>query len=1500
MHRDTEPVVIFLAFANDLQPGGRYLRDLASEAEQIQKAFRPLEKNRRCQVVVCEKVTLRKIVEVFQTHRNQVAIFHFGGHAGSTELILQDSEGASRPAHAAGLADLLKGQLGLRLVFLNGCASRGHVEGIHAAGVPATLATSQVILDAVATEFATTFYQGLVHGASLKSALHDAQGIVRASRNDMPREAYAEHAGGSEVDAWPWELHFAPAHSPAIENWTLNDALKDPYFGLPELPSLELPEAPFVNLRPFTRDEAPIFFGRGWEIRRLYKALTSEEECPIVLFFGLTGVGKSSLLAAGLVPRLEAHHDVLLIRRTAVGLPTALRDALGSLQGLREGLSQRKGRRRPVLILDQVEEMWSNPLPDGKEIKDLKQILLETFGGLSRPPNARLVLSFRKEWLAEIESMLESIDLPWQKVDLLSLGHEGIDEAIQGPSAIPRFGFEVDNRLPGLIAGDLLRDPDAAIAPTLQILLARMWQEVRLDRKPYFSKKLFTKLRRNGRWLREFFEQQLGSLPEQHRGAEKSGLVLDLLHYHSRSPDTSASRPLEAILVRYRSYGQPIEDLVQACKDCYLLSDSVDSTENRISRLGHDVLAPVVRDAFDRSDRPGQRARRILGNRAQEWADGAAGPTLDEVDLGFVEEGLTGMRSLFPSEERLLEASRIALLHQKKARTRDARVKRILRNGVMVLSVAGFALAFFATMFWRTSDVRRLAAEAKTQINGQLDLSLLLNLEAYARQSSPDTLSSLATALASNPRLKTYLHGHEGFVREAIFHPTRNILASSSSDRQTLIWDFDQKRVIQLPQSARDKPKAGENSRPLSFSSDGRWLAYADEGCVRIWDIEARERVTVRLPCQFEDSRDNSKGWRVRSLAFGPGGLETRAFEAGSGAILAAAWPGRPVLLLATATGARTQTPSMIGAQSVQGLHFDPTGRFLAVGGNGEEEECSAHFREKRGEDQVVEECGCLAVIDVIEGRIAAGPSCIGNDILWDLDWDPRRNRLVTAWREHRVRTWTVQGEQLLLSEESVRHEASVNRARFSSDGRIIATASWDQSVMIWDATKLFSEQKPVVFRGHSAGIGAVAISPDASVLVSGGGDRKLALWNLDPSPRAEKAVSAHRGGVCCLAFSRDGNWLISGGSDGVIGIRDSKDLALVASAHQSGKVDGEVGKVATMSLALGDQEQILASGGSDGWTRFWNWDAQTLERREELDVSPKPGSPGANRVRTIVFNSVSRSFIIGIENGNRYTRNLNSRLDPLRFHEPQILAMDTTSDGSRVFTVGAEPWPPTSKNGKRGLLLWNGKMTGEPTLIPHPTLNPLLLRVSNDDRYIATASGSRALIFDLNRLAAEPVQLQLHSSIIRSLAFAPLDDLLAVGHSDGTIVVWDLQSRTPWAPLRTHSSGVAALAFKPDGSRLASGDNSGTVAVWNLEEALDVFEDAACDMAGRNLSREEWRGFIQRDPLSELRGYRRHCSNLPWKKDSTESAPVRKYPRAPSNPRYYQNAPKSRIRPAG
>ncbi|MEM7530954.1 MAG: CHAT domain-containing protein [Chloroflexota bacterium] len=714
--------VIFLAFSNPPAGSQDYLRDLGEEARQLENALQQAEQDNLCELVVKPYAGLNEIIDVFREYRNRIAIFHYAGHAKNFMLFLEDANTNTSDDTALidgrGLATFLGEQNGLQFVFLNACSTQPQVEELLAANVSAVVATSQSIRDDVATTLATHFYRSLTSGATLKKAFNEAEGVAQAMvGKGSVRDAYFEDDTGqvmTEFYHWPWSLTVKP-DAEQITEWSLPDAANEPLFGLPSLPQHDLPESPFRHLNFFTEEDAKIFFGRGHQIRSLYELVTTPDNAPIILFYGESGVGKSSLLAAGLLPRLQAYTIHYVRRDCDKGMIGTLAQALWMGDSPPDNPDtetiahqwhkvEQQTNQPLIVILDQAEELFTRPNHDQpNELNDLLEILAPLFAKRNQRPQGKLVLSFRKEWLADIEDAMKSHHLPCTKLFLARLSRQGIIDAVEGVARSERlqthYGLSVEAGLAEIIADDLLEDPSSPVAPTLQILLTKMWTHAEMENfaHPCFDINLYQSLKREGLLLRDFLHQQLEKLREWQAEVVDSGLVLDLLAIHTTPQGTVEHHTQEHLLEMYCHRQADIPSLVQKCEDLYLLFNPAQSRRDqpKSSRLSHDALAPLTRAYYEESNRPGQRARRILESRVVEWMDEQGQPIegnpLDEADLALVEAGKYGTRHLTKLEQRLLEASHVAQAQ----RERERKQQRCTRNGLTALVMVAVVITLF-------------------------------------------------------------------------------------------------------------------------------------------------------------------------------------------------------------------------------------------------------------------------------------------------------------------------------------------------------------------------------------------------------------------------------------------------------------------------------------------------------------------------------------------------------------------------------------------------------------------------------------------------------------------------------------------------------------------------------------------------------------------------------------------------------------------------------------
>ncbi len=426
-------------------------------------------------------------------------------------------------------------------------------------------------------------------------------------------------------------------------------ALLDPLEDLPLPDSLPLPRLPYKGLTWFEESDARIFFGREMEIAELYKAKLCSPYTRVVLFYGQSGAGKSSLLHAGLTPRLIRQGWMPEYRRrtrdgTATGIAGQYLEILKNLPP----------EVRPLLILDQLEEMFTHPL-DGKRMEEEQAEFPGLMSSLlNAHPQVRLLLGFREDYLAPVREILK--DVRYLEYRLNVMDRDGLRRAV---AAIPESPLKNefkdlsfapgDENLPARIAEDMCAPEDSRsnAAPLLQFVLRKMWDELEPQGPQVaFSWALYQQHRR--RSATELLQTQLETLRNGRAEALDSGLVLDLLREFVTSDNTAGQQSLDALTQRYRHLtAAEIEELCQALQRSYLLSDTTVGDQSGY-RLTHDALAPAVARLFTESPAPGQRARLILeskfGKGAAAWS--AQEIPFSPVDLDILRQGENGMYTL--------------------------------------------------------------------------------------------------------------------------------------------------------------------------------------------------------------------------------------------------------------------------------------------------------------------------------------------------------------------------------------------------------------------------------------------------------------------------------------------------------------------------------------------------------------------------------------------------------------------------------------------------------------------------------------------------------------------------------------------------------------------------------------------------------------------------------------------------------------------------------------
>ena len=156
-------------------------------------------------------------------------------------------------------------------------------------------------------------------------------------------------------------------------------------------------------------------------------------------------------------------------------------------------------------------------------------------------------------------------------------------------------------------------------------------------------------------------------------------------------------------------------------------------------------------------------------------------------------------------------------------------------------------------------------------------------------------------------------------------------------------------------------------------------------------------------------------------------------------------------------------------------------------------------------------------------------------------------------------------------------HTSRITELVFSSDGTILASASEDRTIRLWDVATSTHKHK---LTGHNSYIYSIAFSPDGTILASGSGNGKIRIWDARTG-QYRVTLEGHQSYINSLAFSLDGKTLVSGSADQTIRLWDASTLQYRVT------LEGHTDSI--NSVAFSPDGTTLASGSNDRTIRLWD-----------------------------------------------------------------------------------------------------------------------------------------------------------------------------------------------------------------------------------------------------------------------------------------------------------------------
>jgi DNA-binding SARP family transcriptional activator/WD40 repeat protein len=1151
---------------------------------------------------------------------------------------------------------------------------------------------------------------------------------------------------------------------------------------------------PFKGLASFDRADADYFCGRERAVADLVARLASKSLVGLV---GPSGIGKSSVLRAGLLPALKRG----VLPGSERWLQVLLRPGKNPLREFArvlDGKGLESGDDRLVLAVDQFEELFTVCTDEAERAAFVHELVTAATDDRRR---TLVVLSVRADFYGSCASYPRFRELlSGAHVLLGPMDRDELARAIEQPAQ--RAGLEIERSLVDALVADVEHEPGGL--PLLSTMLLELWSM------------------RDGDTLRHASYRASGGV----RGAVAR--LAELAYSQLDESDRDVARRLflrlasgsgETLTRRRVSPEELAGDDAVAVRRVldHLIANRLLTSSDGAVEVAHEALLfewPRLRGWLD-DDEQARRLREHLSAAARDWD--ASGRDASELYRGArlssaLDWTSDHERELTQVEREFLAGSRAAAERETEQQRRANRRLRGLLVGaaaLLALALLAGALALLARQHARDAETGAVAQRlgAQALVAKQLDLSLLLARQGVALDDSAVTRENLEAALGQSPAAIKVFHPLAGrLVGVEASRDGRWLLVTNNAQRLAVIdtstyrtrnvIDADEGffandgRIVVLRDSRFSfvDPQTGAVA-PLDLSLDvdaqlfsiGSDLAFGAGALVSgrprnevtVWSLRGRQRVlhrmTVHPGLQVAEVGVSSNRLFVFESSNRTGLSPLQLRSALLGRVTVEVWSLNPWRRLADVS-----LSEALG-HGLAPWAIDRHGRLAAFG----------------------EADGSVTLVDLVSGSYRKLRGRHGGNVI-GLGFSPNATTVVSTGDDDKVLVWDVKSGS--LRETLAGHSGRVFGPAFSPSGKTLYTVGLEGEAIAWDlgGARRFAPR----FRAGSgnldpksdidSAVARFALSPDSRRIATTESTGRTAVVDLTTGRRVFETPAARGGRVLDVAWNPDGRTFVTAGAFGDIQSWHAADGSPAVSFQ------GLFGQKAH-AVAFNASGTVLAAASEASYVYLW--DART-------------GKPLGAPLRTdvpaydLAFSPDGKELAAALlGNGVAYVWRLPSRR--LAYI---VIIDDEVNRGDAV-------------------------------------------AFSRDGKLLATGGGSGLVKF-WNAETGKQVggSLLASAGYVLSVAFDPSGKLLLTAGTDGATRLWDVRDRTPLGPPLPIVRNISAEStFTPSGDQIVTVYASGQAFSYDLRTSS--WKERACAVAGRSLTRSEWARYLPGRP------YRPACS---------------------------------------